>query len=181
MIGTNDLQSMVDLVVSAPSKSSRVTATESLNSCCQNLQLRYGYLDPTPLVQGINGASNEGKISLLSICGGLNHELARKSLREFVSAKDPAIRAAAIRAMCESSDPALLPDSSTWPARKKKRLSPSNDSGVRPAYNTGGIRKQPMRKKFNITKGSSRHSLMSLKGKCFSLDWRKFLTHKLSI
>ena len=59
---------------------------------------------------GLATGAPEARIALLPVCSGLIDPGLRTSLRAAVAAQDPLVRAAAIRALCDTSDPELLPD-----------------------------------------------------------------------
>jgi HEAT repeat protein len=110
LIGTNDLPGLVRLVVAAPSSEMRAAATECLNSSCLTLKASHQPLDSTSIIKGMDHASPEAQVALLSICGGFDDRAIASKLRDLVGSTDPKIRTAAIGAICDSTDAELLPD-----------------------------------------------------------------------
>jgi HEAT repeat protein len=108
LVDDSQLGLMVQFVVEAKSDTARSDAAEALNSACRQIQARHGRVDVAPVVQGLAAGSTEARIALLPVCSGLIDARIREGLR--AATADPQIRAAAIRALCDTSDPALLPD-----------------------------------------------------------------------
>jgi HEAT repeat protein len=101
---------MVQFVTDAKTEPARAEAAEALNAACQQIQTRRGQVNLEPLLQAWATAPNDARIALLPVCSGLIDPKARTALRGAVAAPDPQVRAAAIRALCDTSDAALLPD-----------------------------------------------------------------------
>jgi HEAT repeat protein len=101
---------MVRFVVEARTDTARADAAEALNSACHQIQTRRGKVNTQPVVDGLATGATEARIALLPVCSGLIDPSIRTSLLAAVAAKDPQVRAAAIRALCDTCDPALLPD-----------------------------------------------------------------------
>ncbi len=101
---------MVRFVTEAQTEPARADAAEALNAACQQIQLRRGQVNVEPLLQALAAAPNDARVALLPVCGGLNNPKVRAALRAAVAASDPQVRAAAIRALCDTSDAELLPD-----------------------------------------------------------------------
>jgi HEAT repeat protein len=104
------VSAMVQLVVDARTDDARSEAAESLNSVLQRLLSGRGHVDCTPLTQAIGNAPPESRIALLGVCGGLKDPQVRAALRASVKDSNLRVRAAAIRAMCDTTDSDLLPD-----------------------------------------------------------------------
>lgn len=99
------------LVVEAKHESTRSEAKEALAAICQRAGGQPGGLNVAPIVQGVSGQGDAlGRIALLQVCSGLVHPKIRAALRAAAQDPAPAIREAAIRALCDSRDPAVLPD-----------------------------------------------------------------------
>ena len=101
---------MVQFVVEAKTDTARADAAEALNSACHQIQTRRGRVNIEPLVEGLATARLSARIALLPVCSGLIDPKVRAALRAAVAATDPQVRAAAIRALCDTCDPELLPD-----------------------------------------------------------------------
>jgi HEAT repeat protein len=101
---------MVRFVIDAKTEPARTEAVEALITACHQIQLRYGKLNAEPLLEALATAPSDVRIALLSVCGGLIDAKVRAALRTAVAAPDPQLRAAAIRALCDTRDPELLPD-----------------------------------------------------------------------
>ena len=101
---------MVRFVVEAKTDTARADADEALNSACHQIQTRRGKVNTQPVVDGLATGATEARIALLPVCSGLIDPSIRTALRAAVAAQDPQVRAAAIRALCDTFDPALLPD-----------------------------------------------------------------------
>jgi HEAT repeat protein len=101
---------MVQFVIEAKTDTARADAAEALNSACHHIQTRYGRVNIEPLLQGLATASTDARVALLPVCSGLIDPKVRAALRSAVAALEPQVRAAAIRALCDTSDSELLPD-----------------------------------------------------------------------
>ena len=110
LVDDSQLGLMVQFVVEAKTETARADAAEALNSACRQIQTRRGKANIQPVVDGLATGSTEARIALLPVCSGLIDPGIRTALRAAVAAQDPQVRAAAIRALCDTSDPALLPD-----------------------------------------------------------------------
>ena len=109
LVDQAQLASLVQLVVEARSDT-REQAAEALNSACQHIRSRRGQVAVDPLVGGLASASAEARVTLLPICAGFNDPQVRSALRAAIADKDPQVHAAAIRALCQTTDAELLPD-----------------------------------------------------------------------
>ena len=101
---------MVQFVSEAKSDAARADAAEALNLACHQIQTRHGKVNIQPVVEGLAIGSTETRIALLPVCGGLIDPRIRTGLRAALAAPVPQVRAAAIRALCDTSDAELLPD-----------------------------------------------------------------------
>jgi HEAT repeat protein len=101
---------MMQFVVGANTDTARADAAEALNSACHQIQTRRGKVNIQPVVDGLASGSTEARIALLPICSGLIDPSIRTALRAAVAFQEPQVRAAAIRALCDTSDAELLPD-----------------------------------------------------------------------
>jgi HEAT repeat protein len=101
---------MVQFVIDAKTETARADAAEALNSACHQIQTRRGQVNIEPLLQGLATAPTDARIAILPVCSGLIDPKVRSALRAAIAASGPQVRAAAIRALCDTSDAELLPD-----------------------------------------------------------------------
>jgi HEAT repeat protein len=104
------LTPLAALVLEAKSDTARTEAKDALDAVCQRIQSLRGNLDVEPIVKGLSSGSPEARVALLQVCSGLVDSRVREAVRAFLKEAAPAARPAAIRALCETRDPALLPD-----------------------------------------------------------------------
>jgi HEAT repeat protein len=110
LIEDSQLGLMVQFVLDAKTDAARANAAEALNSACRQIQTRRGQMNLDPVVQGMASAAVEARIALLPVCSGMSDPRIRAALRAAVAAQEPPVRAAAIRALCDTCDAELLPD-----------------------------------------------------------------------
>jgi len=110
LVDPSQLPSLVNLVAQAKNQTSRSDAAFAVNSACLRLQSRPGGVAPESLVHAIETGATETRVALLPICSGLVNPQVRTALRASVEDSDGAVRAAALRALCDSVDPELLPE-----------------------------------------------------------------------
>lgn len=110
LVDDSQVGMMVQFVVEAKSETARADAAEALNSACHQIQTRRGRVNLEPLLQALAGGTAETRSALLPVCSGLVDPKVRAALRSAVAASEPSVRAAAIRALCDTCDAELLPD-----------------------------------------------------------------------
>src|SRR5207247_682431 len=88
----------------------RAEAAEALNAAYQQLQARNRSVDVKPLVAGLTANSAADRIALLPVCSSLIDPQLRVAVRAAAADSDAQVRAAAVRALCDSRDAELLPD-----------------------------------------------------------------------
>jgi HEAT repeat protein len=110
LVDDSQLGALVDLVLQAKDTAGRADAAEALNSACQRILTQRGHADATPLIQGFQNGSTEARAALLPICGGFIDPKVRATLRIALHDQDTQVRSAAVRAICDTTDPELLPD-----------------------------------------------------------------------
>jgi HEAT repeat protein len=110
LVGNNQVDLLVQLVVEAKTDAGRAEAAEALNSACHRMQLSGVRVNVDPLLQALTTAPTEVRIALLPVCSGLVDSKVRAALRSAVAASDPQVRNAAIRAVCDATDAELVPD-----------------------------------------------------------------------
>ena len=123
LVDQGQLASLVQLVVEAKNDTARAQAAEALNSACQHVQSRRGRVDVEPLVSGLATGSAEARMALLPVCAGFNDLQVRTALRAAIGDTNLQVRAAAIRALCDTMDAELLPDLPSWLAGCRRRIS----------------------------------------------------------
>lgn len=105
----SDLAFLVQLLRNAKTEAVRSEAQQALSSVCQRAQKKPGF-DVGPILAGLSGGSPAERVALLPVCGGLTDARIRTALRSAVKDADPAVRAAGIRALCETRDSELVLD-----------------------------------------------------------------------
>jgi HEAT repeat protein len=110
LVDDPQLGMMVQFVRDSATDAERADAAEALNSACHNILPRRGKVNVDPLIQPLANASTATRIALLPICSGLTDPKLRAALREALLSEETAIHTAAVRALCGTSDPQLLPD-----------------------------------------------------------------------
>ncbi len=103
------LTSIVQLLIDAKDETARSEVADSLSAICERLQVRHA-LDAAPILDGLARAGAEARAALLPVCSVLVDARARTALRAAVANADPRSRVVAIRALCDSRDPELMPD-----------------------------------------------------------------------
>jgi len=101
---------LVQLVAEAQNHDARSEAANAVRSACRHIQSRQGAVDAQPLLKALATGSAAARIALLPICSLLIDPQVRAALRNALEDKDPQVHAAAIRALCDTSDAELLPD-----------------------------------------------------------------------
>ena len=101
--------SLVQLLRDAQTTAARAEIQDMLGAVCQRAQAKPGF-DAGPIVQGLASGDAEARAALLPVCSGLRDERVRAALRAAVADANAAVKTAAIRAVCETRDPELLPD-----------------------------------------------------------------------
>lgn len=101
------LGDLVQALQQAPDDARRGAAQEALLDACRRLQKRPDF-SPEPLVAGLQSAP-AARAALYPVLAQLRHERVRAALLAGRQETDPQLRHAALRALCESVDPDLLP------------------------------------------------------------------------
>jgi HEAT repeat protein len=110
LAGRAQVAALVQLVVHATNDDARSEASDALGSVCQHIQSQKGRLDTSTLVQQARIAPLQARLALLAVCGGVNDPQVREVLRAGLRDPNERVRAAVIRALCDSQDEELLPD-----------------------------------------------------------------------
>lgn len=103
---------LIQLLVEEREADIREEARRAIAMVCRRTQEQGDTIDPRPIVQGITNTSNphEARVSLLRLCTFLPDPDIRATIRTATQDPHPQVRDAAIRALCDSRDPGLLPD-----------------------------------------------------------------------
>ena len=110
LVDERQTATLVQLVLESKSEAARSEAAEALGAAYQQLQARNRSVDVKPLVTALAGNSAADRIALLPVCSSLIDPQLRAVVRAAAVDADAQVRAAAIRALCDSRDPELLPD-----------------------------------------------------------------------
>lgn len=105
-----DLDSIVQLVGNSKDAAGRKEACEALNTACQRLLTKQEALDLSPLLRAIDNGPVEVQVALLPICGGFVDPQVRAVLKTKLTSQISELRMAAAQAVCDTVDPALLPE-----------------------------------------------------------------------
>ncbi|HEY3861818.1 MAG TPA: HEAT repeat domain-containing protein [Verrucomicrobiae bacterium] len=123
--GPQQLPALVQLAVQATSDDARSEAAGALSSACQRIQSQTGHCEVPALVSAVQTGPVEARLALLPVCSGLAQAPMRDALRASLADPDARVRDAALRALCDTSDPEMLPDlvkAATGSADEKMRL-----------------------------------------------------------
>jgi HEAT repeat protein len=99
---------LVGLVEKLNEPGARTDAATALNTACQRLQTADGKIDVGPLVQALSSSAAPVRVALLPVCSGLPQAPIRQVFQTAIQDSDPTVRTAAIRALCDTTDPELL-------------------------------------------------------------------------
>jgi HEAT repeat protein len=104
------LDGFVQIVGEMKTDEGRSAAADALGLACRRIQARHGTLDFSPVLDALKSGSAQTRIALLPVCGSVANSQTRSALREYKTDSNPDVRGAAIRALCQTTDAALLPD-----------------------------------------------------------------------
>jgi HEAT repeat protein len=105
-----ELPPIVDFVAEAKNETERVEAAEALAAAYQHCQLIKGHAPAFPLLAKLRAADPRTRAALMRICSSLTDPEIRSELQKALHDPDAEVRQAAIRAICDTSDPKLLRD-----------------------------------------------------------------------
>ena len=117
--GPAEFPGLIQLIVNAPNDDIRSAAADTLSSVCQHVQIQGKQVDAAALARAASSGPKEARLALLGVCSGVVDPRIREVLRATVADPDPDLRAAGIRALCDSQDEELLPDILNVAAREK--------------------------------------------------------------
>jgi HEAT repeat protein len=103
------LQALVQLVQNAATEESRSEAGEVVRSVCLRFRGDKSF-DLGPVLEAACKGETVSRIAFLEICAGLQGDRVLEVLRTSVKDRDTRIQSVARRTLCESQNPALLPD-----------------------------------------------------------------------
>lgn len=104
------LDALVQIVGQMTTDAGRASAASALAAACRHIQREHGAIDMTPVWAALRSGSSETRIALFPVCSTLTEPEAREVLRAGLADHDPQVHAAAVRALCDTMDPALVPD-----------------------------------------------------------------------
>ncbi len=110
LVEDSQLGLMVQFVAEAKDDAARAAAADALNSACHQIQVRHGRVNVAPVADALGTGSPATRIALLPVCSGLVDPSICTAFRAAVAARDPAVHAAAVRALCDTLDAELVPD-----------------------------------------------------------------------
>jgi HEAT repeat protein len=110
LVGETEMPLMVKLVVEANTELTRVTAVEALSSALMRMQAERGHVNVEPVARALETGSAETRIALLPVTSTLADSHIRSAVRAAVRDSNPAVHEAAVRAICDTTDPELLGD-----------------------------------------------------------------------
>lgn len=110
LAGEAEIPALLGLVADAKNQSARTQAAEAVNATYQRCEMKTGHAPAAALIAKLNSAAPETRAALMPICSTLHSPEIRTALRKAVQDSNQSVREAAIRAMCDTSDPGLLQD-----------------------------------------------------------------------
>ncbi len=105
----SNIPKLVQLVATADSEDLRAQAADALGGVYARVPSTTDR-DVEPLVKAVTTGSVETRVALLPICSELSQKTVREAVRAAVKESDARIRDAGVHALCDTHDPALLPD-----------------------------------------------------------------------
>src|SRR5207245_2586829 len=109
LAGEAELPLLIDLVAETKDDQLRAEAAAALNGAYQRCQTRTGHAPVQLLVVKLNSGDPNTRVALLPVCSGLSSPEIRTALQKALADQNAAVREAAIRAVCDTTDPELLP------------------------------------------------------------------------
>ena len=109
LVNEHQTASLIQIVLESRNEAARAEAAEALGSAYQQLQARNRTVDIHPLIEALNRNSSAARIALLPVCSSLVDPQLRGAMLSAANDSDSQVHAAAVRALCDSRDPDLLP------------------------------------------------------------------------
>ncbi|HEX4350245.1 MAG TPA: HEAT repeat domain-containing protein, partial [Verrucomicrobiae bacterium] len=110
LVNQPQLDELAKIIPQMTTDASRASAAGALVAACRRIQRQYGSVDMTPVWEALRNGSPKTRIALLPVCSSLAGPETREILRTALADHDPEIHAAAVRALCDTTDAALVPD-----------------------------------------------------------------------
>lgn len=110
LVDQPQLAAFVQVVAGMTTDDGRTAAASALSLACRHIQARHGSVDLTPVLEILKNGTAAARVTLLPVCSSVADEQVREVLRASLADADPAVHAAAARALCHSADPLLAPD-----------------------------------------------------------------------
>ncbi len=101
---------LLTLVIKAPDAEGRNAAADALRQALQSLSLRHGQVDLSAVTDAARNSSPDIRAALLPVCASFSTPDSRAAVRSAQKDSEPAVRTAAARALCDTTDPEMLPD-----------------------------------------------------------------------
>lgn len=108
LAGSDQLDRMTRLVADAKTAETRSQAAEALSAVYQRVVVTQGKANAALVVKAMDAGAVETRIELLRVCSALIDPEIRRVFHAAVTAPEPALRTAAVRAMAQSRDAGLL-------------------------------------------------------------------------
>jgi HEAT repeat protein len=110
LVSESQLTDLVHLVTGARTVAGRAAAAEAFLAACRHLRSLRPSVDPSALVGALNSGKADVQLALFPAASGFTDPRVRDALRHEAASRDAKVREGAIRAMCATIDPELLPD-----------------------------------------------------------------------
>ncbi|HXJ74037.1 MAG TPA: HEAT repeat domain-containing protein, partial [Candidatus Dormibacteraeota bacterium] len=108
LITAEHLAGVVDMVLLAKDPAVRQETAQALNAACRRLTVGHRDLVVGPLITGLKAGAPEARAALLPMCSELPLPEVRVALRQGLTDPDPAVKTAALHALCDTIDPELI-------------------------------------------------------------------------
>ncbi len=110
LVDQAQLAAFVEVVGQMTSGEGRSVAADALSLACRHIQSRHGSVDLSSVTAALKNGTAATRVALLPVCGSVVNPEARAVLRTYLADSNPEVRAAAVRALCRTTDAELAPD-----------------------------------------------------------------------
>ena len=110
LVDQPQLDTLVQLVSEMTTDDGRSSAANALITACRHIQRQHDKIDMTPVWTALKNGSLETRVALFPACSSFIDPDARAILRASLTDANANIHAAAVRAICDTADPDLIPD-----------------------------------------------------------------------
>jgi len=110
LVSQSQLPALVQIVDQMKTDAGRASAAQAVVAACRHIQREHDTVDMAPVWTALRNGSPDMRVALLPVCSGLTDTTAREVLRASIKDSDSKVRAAAIRALCDTMDAALVGD-----------------------------------------------------------------------